>query len=229
MRTDILANTDERSEELRYVTTHFKDLQGLRIAGMWAAFLILSTTEPSIHRLPLWQRAAAGLAFVLFGFAWLVWSNRWYKQRYGLVQNPEPAVSSGIISIFHPEPQPQRARNHNGFPALYLLFVGMYIVPGLFARFDSRSGSIFGIQAVIFFVLPRCLYRTSGLVLVRLRRALCMSGAVVICGIYGSYLFTDIGAGAYLAIVCAVLLLLDLYDHWLFTRLLHGGPEHSYE
>lgn len=229
MRTDLLTNSDERSEELRYVTSHFKDLQGLRLAPVWAAFLVLSGAGPSLRHLLLWQRAAAGLAIILPSLAWLIWSNRWYEHRYGRVTIPERTISSGFISILHPGAKPGELQNHSAVFVTYI-FMALSLAPHLFHRFDGRFGSQIGMLSLILFVVPRCIYATTDNSQVRLRQALSIAGAGVICAVYGSYLIAQIGEWSYLAFTCATLLLLDLYDHWLLTRLLSGGrAEHSYE
>ena len=229
MRTDALANTDERSEELRYVTTHFKDLQGLRLAPIWTAFLTLSSAGPSLHRLPPWQRLTAALAIFLPGLALSVWSHRWYTRRYGFVKRPEPVISSGFNSILHPEPQSRGTRDRSG--VLFRCFlVVMLIVPHLFQRFDGHSGSETFPLLLMIFVLPRCLYATNSTALIRVRRILSIAASVVICAMYVTFLLIRSGKWSDLAGVYALLLLLDLYDHWLFTRLLNGGSAgHSYE
>ncbi len=229
MRTAILLNTDERSEQLRYVTTHFKDLQGLRLAGMWAALLILSGTGPSLHRLPPGRRVIVALAILLPGLSWLIWSNRWYTRRYGFVKKPEPAISSGFTSILHPGPQPRGDRDHSGVLFRYFL-AAMVIVPQFFQRFDGQSASQTFPLLLMIFVLPRCLYATNGNALIGVRRILSIAASVIACAMYLSFLLIRSGKWFDLAGVYAVLLLLDLYDHWLLTRLLSGVPaEQSHE
>lgn len=59
--------------------------------------------------------------------------------------------------------------------------------------------------------------------MIRLRRFFSVAGAIAICAMYVGCLFTKVGVWPCLATLCATLLLLDLYDHWLLTRLLSGG------
>jgi hypothetical protein len=220
MHTNMLLNTSRRGVELQYVTTHFRDLQGLRLAPLWAALLALTGLATSTNLLR-WQLAAMALTIILFSLGWLVWSGRWYERRYGVVRDPEPIISSGIISIMHPEAKP-RTGNDSGFKAVYFLLVALWIVPELFARFDRGMGSNFSLMLVMFIVLPKCFYSASGNTLIRIRQGLSIGGSIFICGMFPSYLFSWLGKWPYLAAICTTLLLLDLYDHWLFTRLLRG-------
>ena len=227
--SEALADSDRRSVELRYLTTHFKDLQGLRLAPFWTAVLILSCAALAIHRILLWERATAAIAIVLVGLATLVWSNGWYDHHYGRVIRSKPMIASGFISILHPEARPGELQNHSAGFVTYIL-MALFISPQLFHRFDGRFGSHFGMLCVIIFVVPRCLYSTTDNTLIRLRRVLSIAGATCVSAMYLCYLFALLGIWSYLAGVCAILLVLDLYDHWLFTRLLSGGPaERSYE
>src|SRR5580698_8360081 len=102
MQTSTLSEASSNGQELHYLTAHFRDLQGLRMAPFWGALLVLT----SLARTGSFLRGhLAWAAFVLivahFGSAHLI--GRWYERRYGVVKEPEIPVSSGMISIMHPE------------------------------------------------------------------------------------------------------------------------------
>jgi hypothetical protein len=220
MRTEALVALSRRGEELRYVTEHFRDLQGLRSAPFWAGLLALSYVAMT-HPLSRWHYAMLALAIVFVSFGWLIWSARWYRSRYGAVTNPEPRVPSGIISIMHPEPPPQRAMG-SGYAAVNFVLLFLWIVPMLFERFHRRENQ-FGLLILTLIVLPRCFHAVPASGPIRMRRALAIIGTVAVLVTDLNFLFARVGKWTNLAVVCATLLLLDLYDHWLLTRLLRGG------
>src|ERR1700743_2844401 len=110
MQTATLSDASSQGQELRYLTAHFRDLQGLRMVPFWGALLVLvSLAKTSLFSRGHLAWAAAVLTAAQFG--WLHLGGRWYERRYGVVKEPEPAVPSGLISIMHPEARPQRAAN----------------------------------------------------------------------------------------------------------------------
>jgi hypothetical protein len=226
VQTDVLINTSRRGNELRYVTTHFRDLQGLRLVPLWVVLLALCALATS-NSLPSWQLATAAFTSVVLSFGWLVWSKRWYERRFGVVTSPEQRIPSGIISILHPEPKP-RSGNYSGVQAILFLLNALYIVPGLFLR-SERHFEQFGLIALAFVVLPRCRLPASDSAWIRLRQVLSIAASILIFAIYLSYVFGRLGKLSYVPAICAILLSLDLYDHWLFTRLLSGSSADSYE
>ncbi len=232
MQTDAMLGMSLRGEELRYVTAHFRDLQGLRTAPLWAELLILAGMASS-DVLSRQHLVATALAIILLNFAWLFWSRRFYERRFGVVTAPERPVPSGLISIMHPEVPPSPGvrdyGNRSGHQAVIFFLYALYLVPEIFRRFDHRSGQ-FGLLAVAFFLLPRCFFPAPANGLIRLRRTLSFAGSMIILAVYLSYLFAQVGKWPYLAALFATLLLLDIYDHWLLTRLLRSGSaEASYE
>jgi hypothetical protein len=220
MQTEALLATSRRGEELRYVTEHFRDLQGLRTASAWASLLALcgaAMAPPLVH----WHLPGIALAIVLLNIGWLFWSGGWYRRRYGVVTSPERAVPSGIISIMNPEIRPRAARS--GYLPVSFLLLALYSLPMFFRRFNAIHAGQSGLLAVALILLPRCFYAAPANGLIRLRRLFTIAGSIAICAIYLNYLFARVGKWPYLAAICATLLLLDLYDHWLLTRLLSGG------
>jgi hypothetical protein len=49
MHNDALLTSTTRGEELSYVTKHFRDLQGMRMAPAWAALLLLASSPQTDH------------------------------------------------------------------------------------------------------------------------------------------------------------------------------------
>jgi len=75
-----------------------------------------------------------------------------------------------------------------------------------------------------FQVVPRCYYPVTSNWSIRLRRVLACAALLTTTGIYFSYRFARIGFWIFLASQFAILLLLDLYDHWLLNHLLSCSP-----
>lgn len=120
----------------------------------------------------------------------------------------------------HPEPTLPRAGG-SGYAAFNFVLLLLWAAPMLAGGFQGSHGQ-FGLLAVGFILLPRCFYAAPASLPIRVRRVFAIIGSVAIGAAYLSFLFTHIGKWTYLPVVCAILLLLDLYDHWLFTRLLSG-------
>lgn len=83
--TAVLA-VGRHGEQLRYVTEHFQDLQGLRLAPFWA-YVLISVLFERVHRPDkmIFLILVGGL--LLLAVSW-VWVGRWYRNRYGLVMKP---------------------------------------------------------------------------------------------------------------------------------------------
>lgn len=226
MQTDAILPSSPRGEELRYVTEHFNDLQGLRIAPLWAGLLALSLTMIS-HDLVHWYFAVATMVFLLSG-GWMYWSKTWYSSRYGVVVDPDFSEQrSEIISIMHPSVRPPRWTRSRPLTVNFLLLMA-FIAPMFYPRLHNSTEV--GLLAFVFFVLPRCFYSVPQNTIIQMRRLLAIFGMIAICVISVCGLLHPANKWLYLTWSWAILLLLDLYDHWLFTRLLKGSSmEASYE
>jgi hypothetical protein len=73
------------------------------------------------------------------------------------------------------------------------------------------------------FTLPPCCYPTPSSPFIRLRRALYIAGSATIFFTVGSVPFLHPSEWLVISGICATLLLLSLYDHWLLHHLFHGG------
>ncbi|MFC5862097.1 hypothetical protein ACFPT7_07315 [Acidicapsa dinghuensis] len=228
MQTGTLNDASSQGRELRYVTAHFRDLQGLRMAPFWGALLVLVSlaATSSFSRVHLaW--AAAVLTGVQFG--WLYLGGRWYEQRYGVVKEPEPAVPSGLISIMHPAARPQGASNPptprygylSGINAVLLLLWALMFIPGMFLGHRAQPG-LFALLLAAYQIFPRCIHPVPYNWSVFLRRILATTALIAMVGIYLEYRFTRIDLWTWMALLLSFLLLLDLYDHWLLNHLLNG-------
>jgi len=229
MQAEVLLDTSERSEELRYVTLHFRSLQGLRSAPCWLSLLFLAGIAVSgVFSSRTMESLAFGIAVLNFGAYFAI--GHWYSRRFGIVKNPEAAVPSGLISIMNPEVRtPAGAYSQSQSETVIFMFYVLYMAPQLFRRVDHDSYS-FWMAAIIFAVIPRLVYSRSDVGLVRLRRAASIAAAAVINLTYLGYLYGPAGRWQLLEVLFATLLLLDLYDHWLLTRLLAGrtsGDSHA--
>jgi hypothetical protein len=222
VQTNVLLDASRRGEELRYVTAHFRDLQGLRMAPFWAALMLLTCLETlSPHPQP--HLAMVAFAIVLCTLPWVYWSGRWYERRYGVVTAPEMPVRSGMISIMNPEPPLSRGPNYQyfGMQAIIFLIWALSLAPEIF-RHGRGNPSGFILLTVAFLVVPRCFYRAPDVAIIRFRRVLSVTSLVAIFAASLGFQFGRVGIWPYMMAMCTVFLLLDLYDHWLLTHLLSG-------
>jgi hypothetical protein len=227
MRTKVLSDTSERSEELRYVTVHFQNLQGLRSAPCWLSFCILAGVAAS-GVLSSHTMAWVALGIAVLNFCGYFAIGNWYSRRFGVVKKTEAAVPSGLISIMNPAVRTRASSYDQTQTVIFMLWVAS-MVPQLFRRVDHQSG-LFCLIAITFAIVPRLVFSSSSIGLVRLRRAASIAAAASIGLMYLSYLYGQIGRWQLLEVLFVALLLLDLYDHWLLARLLTGsasGESHA--
>jgi hypothetical protein len=236
MQTRILSDASSPGQQLRYLTVHFRDLQGLRMAPFWFLLLVL-TSLAKTGSLSSGHLFWAALVLIAAQFGWLYLSGRWYERRYGVVKEPEPPVASGLISIMHPESQPQRAANPlarrygylSGINAVQFLLWTFTTVPDIFGGHNIRPGYLVMLVAV-FQVFPRCIYSVTNNWSVVLRRLFASSVLIAIIGIYFEYRFARMDLWTWMALLLSFLLLLDLYDHWLLNHLIGSDfTEESHE
>jgi hypothetical protein len=236
MQTTALSDAPSQGQELRYLTAHFRDLQGLRMAPLWLALLVLTSLAKtgSYSKVHL---AWAAAILIAAQFGWLHLGGRLYERRYGVVKEPDPAgprVRSGLISILHPEPPPQRTGNPrygyvSGYFAVLFLIWALSFVPDMFLGHHTRPGEFAALLAV-YQVAPRCFYPVTDNWSILLRRILAAAALIAMVGIYLEYHFARIDLLTWMALLFSFLLLLDLYDHWLFNHLLNGDfTERSHE
>jgi hypothetical protein len=225
MQTATLSDASSQGRELRYLTAHFRDLQGLRMAPFWGALLVLTILEKtgSFSRGHL---AWPAVALTAAQFGWLHLSGRWYERHYGVVIEPEPPVRSGLISIMHPEARPRHASNryygyYSGKFAVLFLIWALTIVPGMFLGHNARPGSLAMLVAA-YQVVPRCFYPVTNNWSVSLRRILAATALVAMVVTYLEYRFARMDLWTWMALLLSFLLLLDLYDHWLLNHLLRS-------
>ena len=231
MKADTLIDDSSPGQELRYVTAHFRDLQGLRMAPFWASMLVLTRFA---HYVSSGHLALAAVILGGLEFGWLHVSGRWYERRYGVVIQPEPPTPSGLISIMHPETRPKPASTpyygwlSGTFTVLSLLWAfGM--LPIIFWGRHSACGQ-FALMTALYQVFPRCIYPVTSDWSVILRRVLAVTASIAIAGIYIGYCFAQIGIWNWMGALFGIFLSLDLYDHWLFNHLLARDPtEESHE
>jgi hypothetical protein len=236
MQAATFSGASGQGQELRYLTAHFRDLQGLRMAPFWGALLVLV----SLAKTSSFSRghlAWAAFAFTAAQFGWLHLSGRWYERRYGIVKESEPPVPSGLISILHPEARSQRAANPRArrygylsgiFSVLFLIWV-LTIIPDMFLGHRAQPG-LFAFLVTGYQIFPRCIYPVTNNWSVFLRRILAATALIAIVGIYLEYRFARIDLWTWMALLLSFLLLLDLYDHWLLNHLLRGDfTEGSHE
>ena len=223
MQAATLNDASGQGQELRYLTAHFRDLQGLRMAPFWGALLVLTILEKtgSFSRGHL---AWGAVVFTAAQFGWLHWSGGWYERRYGIVKEPEPPVRSGLISIIHPEARPTHASNryygyYSGKFAVLFLIWALTLVPGIFLGHNAQPGTL-AMLVTAYQVIPRCFHPVTNNWFVFLRRILAATTLIAVVGIYLEYRFARMDLWTWMALLLSLLLLLDLYDHWLLNHLL---------
>jgi hypothetical protein len=202
MQAEALPDPSSPGGELRYVTEHFLSLQGLRVAPLWAAFLLDAIVSPLFQ--PTRRHAAEMLIFVIaIAALWLPWSHAWYRRHYGTI------VKSA------PQPVP-------GLAFTIVVFMIVFAGSALFHSLDRYRGAL-NLWIVLMFTLPPCCYLGAPSLLIRLRRALYITASVAIFFTVGSVPFLHPSKWLVISGICTTLLLLSLYDHWLLHHLLHGG------
>jgi hypothetical protein len=233
MQTAALNDVSSQGQELRYLTAHFRDLQGLRMAPFWLALLVLTSlakTGSSTRGHLSW----AAVIVIAAQFGWLYLGGRWYGRRYGVVKEPEPAVPSGLISIMHPEVTPTNplARRYgylSDVNAVLFLLWSLTFVPDMFLGHRAQPG-MFALYVAVFLLFPRCLCPVTDNWSVLLRRILATTALIAMVGIYLEYRFARIDLQTWMALLFSFLLLLDIYDHWLLNHLISADfTERSHE
>ena len=228
MQTAALNDVSSQGQDLRYLTAHFRDLQGLRMAPFWLELLVL-TSLAKTGSLSRGHLAWAAAVVIAAQFGWLHLGGLWYDRRYGVVKEPEPAVPSGLISIMHPEGTPQRAANPlarrygyvSGVNAVLCLLWAFTFVPDLFLGHLAQPG-MFAFFVATFQVFGRCICPVTDNWSVVLRRVLATTAMIAMIGIYFDYRFARMDLLTWMALMFSFLLVLDLYDHWLLSHLLNG-------
>jgi hypothetical protein len=216
----------QRGDELRYVTQHFTDLQGLRMAPVFAAFLLLAVLEQT-HAVTQQQALLLLLGLSLLVLAWVFYAGRWYRRRYGLVTPREEdrayaQVPSPVLSILATEPAARRpAWTTKGWFLFCSAMLVLFLAPLFQHRSDARY-NVTGLVALVVFLLPKALYSNGPSPLTRGRKLLAIGGMAAIALLHVYYLFGRLDALLYAESTSAVMLLACLYDHWLLDRLLIG-------
>ena len=225
MQTAILSDDSRQVQKLRYLTAHFRDLQGLRMAPFWFVLLVL-TTLAKTGSLSRGHLAWAAFILIVAQFGWLYLGGRWYERRYGVVKEPQAPVPSRLISVMHPEPRLQPATdplarrygNVSGINAVLFLMWALMYVPKMFLGHSAQPG-LFALLVTAYQVFPRCIYAVTNNWSVFLRRLLAATVLAAVVGIYLEYRFARMDLWTWMALLLSLLLLLDLYDHWLLNHL----------
>jgi hypothetical protein len=231
MQAATLNDVSGQGQELRYLTAHFRDLQGLRMAPFWGALLVL-TSLAKASSFSTGHLAWAAVVCTAAQFGWLHLSGRWYERRYGVVKEPEIRVRSGLISIMHPEALPTHAPNYgyrSGTFAVLFLIWSLTLVPGIFLGHNAQPGTL-AMLVTAYQVVPRCFYPVTKDWSVLLRRVFAVTAVITMVGTFISYRLNQMSLWTWMALLLSFLLLLDIYDHWLLNHLISGDfTERSHE
>jgi hypothetical protein len=215
----------QRDGELRYVTQHFADLQGLRMVPLWAALVLLSVLEYT-HSVSRRQGPELFLGMLVLAVAWQAFAGRWYRRHYGLVTRREERVPSQVLSILQIDRRPTVATGW-WFVACALLFA-LYVVPLFLHRSERGFGGV-GLLGLTILLLRNSFFADGANRWVRGRYLLARGGIAMVGVLYVGFLLGHLDPWQDLGATGTILLLATLYDHWLLTRLLSGrfGEDHD--
>ena len=203
MQGSVMLEASRRSEELRYVTQHFKDLQGLRIAPFWACLALMAWF--GMHRLAALVTVYAVVCCLGLQIVFVIAMGRWYRGRYGLIVSPAPSD----------------ALDNWWYGPLAFALLGFLVAAFAFRPFHP------GLLAMGSFILvalvPRCAEPVPKIGMLVMRRvlystALPLVGTMVLWTVFGRPEVRTANRS-----VSIPLLIVSLYDHWLLDTVLRGA------
>lgn len=104
-RVGNLAEMDRRGRELRYLTEHHRDLQGLVQAPVWAFVMLVMWWADAVSRAIGLRMWALWILAIVVGLAVVKlsrWTKDWYERRYGVVWIAEDEVGEDEpLSLLH--------------------------------------------------------------------------------------------------------------------------------
>jgi hypothetical protein len=230
---------DRRGRELRYLTEHYRDLQGLVQAPVWAYIALIG----------VWANAWTGLSGTLLWLKWLVvivlglalakwplWTRDWYERRYGVVWTADEEDGGvEMISLLDGEAEKVRERRRKRRQRRFLIVgavAAVFFLPAAWLHGEGNLQLTSWVGFCYVFAWPPLLYlgpmlleRAGSCALAMWRWGVYAAAVLVL--LLGDLLFM---AGRMkgtwtLAVVGGVMLVVSLQDHWLFTRLLGGGAK----
>lgn len=226
---------DRRGRELRYLTEHYRDLQGLVMAPAWVAVMLAMAWASAINGLTgfrLWLMWLIPIALGPVAVKCALWARDWYERLYGIVWNADDDEPVAMISLLHsgdPEVVMRRRRRLRQRVLVALLVLLIFMLPGLWLHGLQRPGwAGFGYlfaMPTMFYLGPVILEPVGGSLLVMWRRAVYAAAALALLSWDLMYLDGRLTDNSAMAMVGGVMLLVSLQDHWLFTRLLRGGAK----
>jgi hypothetical protein len=92
-------------------------------------------------------------------------------------------------------------------------------MPGIFLGHNARPGSL-AMLVTAYQVVPRCFYPVTKDWSVLLRRVFAVTAVITMVGSFICYRLTQMRLWTWMGVLLSLLLLLDLYDHWLLNHLL---------
>ncbi len=237
-RVGELAVVDRRGRELRYLTEHYRELQGLIDAPIWAFIMLVgvwSNRLSSVHGLWLWLMWSAPMVVGVALAKLHLWTRDWYEQRYGVVWTADGGKEEGIelISLLHGENEIVRERwsrrKKQRFWIAAIAAVVFYL-PGFWLHGIGGSQHASWVGLCFLFVWPPVAYlgpvlfeQTGGCGPAMWRWVVYAASILALLG--GDLLFLSgkVTGTWTLVFVGGVMLVVSLHNHWLFTRLLGGG------
>ena len=199
-----MVENGRRSEDLRYVTQHFTDLQGLRLVPVWALMaltpLVKTACLSELKTIVVMVVPFVILAASFFGM------RRWYRWRYGLVMRPAAPVSTG-------SPWQKRA---------LLVVIGFAVAAWSLHPFDLVEKTYVELLAWIW-LSPRCFEPVPGSGVLVMRRVLYTVALLLVTTMSFWDWFGHSSKGVALQGLTISMLILGIYDHWLLDTVLRGS------
>lgn len=198
----------QRSAELRYLTQHFDDLQGLRLTPVWIFLLVRPLLSPP--HLSMRANTVALSIIVLALYLWLRSIQRMYRMSCGVVL--KPTQNESVRTWLH------AVRFLSCLPLV--INVASLIMSGR-SLIDPISAII--PLLISLFLLPRCLDRAPDYGILQLRLWLYRAATCGLVFLAVTSVFWSSGMRLTPEILAGTLLLLSLFDHCVLQAKLSPG------
>ncbi len=206
MQTEIILANAHPAEEIGYVTKHFRDLQGLRMAVIWTTALLFQLATTRWIRYTQGQLTPLFVAGISVSVASFFLMPRWYRHRYGFLEHSarpkyyDLALKIGVFA--------------------FLGILGGSMLLATAAQLERLLIPGLWILSMVFLFLGRACERIPSIPSVQLRSAIALV-VVATALTYILHIPMDNAPSYQIPLpMLTVLILAYLYDHWLLQHLL---------